>query len=58
MQNFQSHFETGKRLFISAFSICLTVPLIKIIISSPVIRTFHQEYTNNQFFNFEVLFTF
>ena len=27
MQNFQDTFETSKRLFISAFSICMTVPL-------------------------------
>ena len=27
MQNFQDTFETRKRLFISAFSICMTVPL-------------------------------
>ena len=29
MQNFQDNFETRKRLFISAFSICMTVPLKK-----------------------------
>ena len=28
MQNFQDTFDTGKRSFISAFSICMTVPLI------------------------------
>ena len=28
MQNFQDTFETPKRSFISAFSICMTVPLI------------------------------
>ena len=28
MQNFQDTFETRKRSFISAFSICMTVPLI------------------------------
>ena len=27
MQNFQDTFETRKRSFISAFSICMTVPL-------------------------------
>ena len=27
MQNFQGTFETRKRSFISAFSICMTVPL-------------------------------
>ena len=27
MQNFQDIFETGKRLFISDFLICMTVPL-------------------------------
>ena len=27
MQNFQNPFETRKRSFISAFSICMTVPL-------------------------------
>ena len=27
MQNFQNTFETPKRSFISAFSICMTVPL-------------------------------
>ena len=27
MQNFQDNFETRKRLFISAFSSCMTVPL-------------------------------
>ena len=30
MQNFHDNGETRTRLFISAFSICLTVPLIKI----------------------------
>ena len=29
MRNFQDSFETRKRAFISAFSICMTVPLIK-----------------------------
>ena len=29
MRNFQDTFETRKRLFISAFSICMTVPLIE-----------------------------
>ena len=29
MQNFQNTFETRKRSFISAFSICMTVPLNK-----------------------------
>ena len=29
MRNFQDTFETRKRSFISAFSICMTVPLIK-----------------------------
>ena len=28
MKNFQDNFETPKRSFISAFSICVTVPLI------------------------------
>ena len=28
MRNFQDTFETRKRSFISAFSICMTVPLI------------------------------
>ena len=27
MRNFQDAFETRKRLFVSAFSICMTVPL-------------------------------
>ena len=29
MRNFQDTFETRKRLFINAFSICMTVPLRK-----------------------------
>ena len=29
MRNFQDSFETRKRSFISAFSICMTVPLSK-----------------------------
>ena len=32
MQNFQDTFETRKRLFISVFSICMTVPLTKVAI--------------------------
>ena len=28
MQNFQNTFETRKRSFVSAFSFCMTVPLI------------------------------
>ena len=32
MRNFQDTFETRKRLFISAFSICMTVPLRGVII--------------------------
>ena len=28
MQNFQDTFDTRKRLFTSAFSICMTVPLV------------------------------
>ena len=31
MRNFQDTFETGKRSLISAFSICMTVPLTEII---------------------------
>ena len=31
MRNFQDTFETGKRSFISAFSICMTVPLKNVI---------------------------
>ena len=31
MQNFQDTFETRKRSFISAFSICMTVPLMTVI---------------------------
>ena len=31
MRNFQDTFETRKRSFISAFSICMTVPLIVMI---------------------------
>ena len=31
MRNFQDNFETRKRSFISAFSICMTVPLRKSI---------------------------
>ena len=30
MQNFQGTFETRKRSFISAFSVCMTVPLKKV----------------------------
>ena len=30
MRNFQDIFETPKRSFISAFSICMTVPLMSI----------------------------
>ena len=35
MRNFQDTFETRKRSFISAFSICMTVPIkhVKLIIS-------------------------
>ena len=33
MQNFQDTFETHKRSFISPFSICLTVPLINLLVS-------------------------
>ena len=29
MPNFQDTFETHKQSFISAFSVCMTVPLIK-----------------------------
>ena len=29
MRNFQDTFETRKRSFVSAFSICMTVPLIQ-----------------------------
>ena len=32
MQNFQDAFESHKRSFISAFSVCITVPLILRII--------------------------
>ena len=31
MRNFEDNFETRKRSFISAFSICMTVPLNKIL---------------------------
>ena len=34
MRNFHDTFETRKRSFISAFSICMTVPLIKVDINS------------------------
>ena len=30
MRYFQDTFETRKRSFVSAFSICMTVPLIKV----------------------------
>ena len=39
MQNFQDAFETRKRSFISAFSICMTVPLSKAF-EKVVIETF------------------
>ena len=31
MRNFQDTFEKRKQLFISAFSICMTVPLNKVL---------------------------
>ena len=33
MRNFQDTFETTKTSFIRAFSICMTVPLIKVTIA-------------------------
>ena len=35
MQNFQDGFEIRKRSFISAFSICMTVPLNMLFIKCP-----------------------
>ena len=35
MRNFQGTFETPKRSFINAFSICVTVPLKQYILSLP-----------------------
>ena len=43
MGNFKGTFETRKRSFISAFSICMTVPL-------SVIRNYNNEQTSTQFF--------
>ena len=43
MENFKGTFETRKRSFISAFSICMTVPL-------SVIRNYNNEQTSTQFF--------
>ena len=40
MQNFQDTFETRKRSFINAFSICMTVSLRRFIFPRP---NFHQE---------------
>ena len=45
MRNFQEAFETPKRSFISAFSVCMTVPLdiIKVICRNQAVdRNLHQ----------------
>ena len=38
MQNFQGTFKICKRLFISAFSVCMTVPLMASVIDSKYIK--------------------
>ena len=46
MRNFRDTFETRKRSFISAFSICMTVPFI-----TPTRNFQHQKRNrNNEFF--------
>ena len=39
MQNFQDGFEIRKRSFISAFSICMTVPLIQVSFHTIILMT-------------------
>ena len=38
MQNFQGTFKICKRLFISAFSVCMTVPLMASVIDSKYVK--------------------
>ena len=44
MRNFQDFFETRKRSFISAFSICMTVPLMLNSIRELVVGSIHPIY--------------
>ena len=64
MRNFQGTFETGKRSFITAFSICTTVPLrsrifLDIFLQSP--KLFFESllaflFENTNFYKYAVTF--
>ena len=51
MRNFQDTFETGKRSFINAFSICMTVPLSAILFSLEI--TYLWEFKKLAIMHFE-----
>ena len=49
MQNFQNTFETRKRSFISAFSICMTVPLSNVAGKTPRTHLFFRKQCGIKF---------
>ena len=49
MRNFQDTFETRKRSFICAFSICMTVPLSKIYINH-IVQLWHKSIILNKIY--------
>ena len=62
MQNFQDTFETRKRSFISAFSICMTAPLglpfTKYLYDEKVFEILSLQRTKYQYFHQTVLLSF
>ena len=56
MRNFQDTFETSKRSFTSAFSICMTVPLMKkVLVLTVIISLYFSETKKNQAFIYVAL---
>ena len=51
MRNFQNTFETSERSFISAFSICMTVPLIFKIVEKYIPHSLDSNGASNEHLN-------
>ena len=52
MRNYQDGFETPKRSFVTAFSICMTIPLIHLVHHGNIISWFYGSMISlNNFIN-------
>ena len=52
MRNFQDTFKTRKRSFISAFSTCMTVPLILVLYALLTLRKYSEELLRRLIFKY------